>query len=383
MAKTFWIHVNPKIIKWSIEHGERGEEARTKFSVNKWIKPQKKQDNPTFNQLKAYSHYIHLPFSYFLGNEIPKEKNSFVKFRTINNKRAIPTRRLIDTIDDMTSKQEWMKNYLLSQNNNYIFNYLNYISKKDSVMKASKKVSKLLDISNIRKAFHQDADFFNSIRKKISSLGIIIMQDGVVGNNTHRKLHVKDFRAFALVDKILPLIFINSADSKKAKIFSLIHELIHILVGKNEILNVSQNQLHKIHHEQWINSVTINILLPKNELLKYFGGSPKDDSIAISNDFHVSLLATSIRMKDLGEDYSNENLINWARHIQTININNKKKSQGGNYYNTIPSRVDKHFAKAVINEEASGKISLLTASDMLGTSVSKYKPIVNKILELR
>ena len=84
------------------------------------------------------------------------------------------------------------------------------------------------DYSNVRLAF-------NYLREKIENAGIIVMQSGIVGTNTHRNLNVREFRGFLLYDDIAPLIFINSKDSLNGKIFTLIHEYIHFLLQEDDI----------------------------------------------------------------------------------------------------------------------------------------------------
>ena len=40
---------------------------------------------------------------------------------------------------------------------------------------------------------------------------MVAVINGVVGNNTHRRLSVEEFRGFALTDPYAPLIFVNGS----------------------------------------------------------------------------------------------------------------------------------------------------------------------------
>ena len=46
----------------------------------------------------------------------------------------------------------------------------------------------------------------NELRRLIENLGVMAVINGVVGNNTHRRLNVAEFRGFALTDLYAPLI---------------------------------------------------------------------------------------------------------------------------------------------------------------------------------
>ena len=45
------------------------------------------------------------------------------------------------------------------------------------------------------------ADSYRYLRSRISNAGVIVMMNGIVGNNTHRPLEINEFRAFAIADE--------------------------------------------------------------------------------------------------------------------------------------------------------------------------------------
>lgn len=62
------------------------------------------------------------------------------------------------------------------------------------------------------------------LRHHAETLGVTIVINGAVGNNTHRILDPEEFRRFVLTDEYAPLVFINNADGKAAPMFTLAHE---------------------------------------------------------------------------------------------------------------------------------------------------------------
>ena len=64
-------------------------------------------------------------------------------------------------------------------------------------------------------------DALRTLKDCIESAGVLAVFNGVVGNNTRRKLDADEFQGFALVDEYAPLIFVNNSDYKTAQIFTL------------------------------------------------------------------------------------------------------------------------------------------------------------------
>src|SRR5690625_4825546 len=184
------------------------DEIKSKFAIDKWLE---KEREPTFNQLKDLSTQLHIPFGYFMLKAPPHEDTTLLDYRTIKTKGVKkPSRNLLDTINDMERKQDWMRDYLLDNGYNKL-NFVGSINKDDPANKNVTHIRKTLKLStDWYRTMNNRREAFNYLRTKVSDAGILVMQNGTALNNTHRSLDINEFRAFALVDDYAALIFINS-----------------------------------------------------------------------------------------------------------------------------------------------------------------------------
>jgi len=229
--------------------------------INKWICGEKQ---PTFNQIEKFSKDTRVPLGYFFLKTPPIDALNLLEFRTVDSTTAQnPSRDLIDTVRHMENIQEWMREYLVSSGADKVA-FVGAVNPNNSTVSVAGEVRKVLGLSiNWFEKSKTLDESFKTLREAISNIGVVIMMNGIVGNNTRRNLNVDEFRAFALIDEFAPLIFINSTDSKGGKIFSVLHEFIHIGAAQNSLYNPRQFDLPIVNPlETFCNSVTAEIITP-------------------------------------------------------------------------------------------------------------------------
>jgi Zn-dependent peptidase ImmA (M78 family) len=198
------------------------------------------------------------------------------------------------------------------------------------------------------------------------------MQNGIVASNTHRKLDINEFRGFMLYDSLAPLIFVNANDSQAGKIFTLIHEYIHILFEKEDVF-VSEDLSSVNTTEKSVNEITAEFLMPKAHVLSHW--NQNEENLAeiekLSKEFHVSKLALAIRLKDLS--LAKQSLIDEVSAIMVEDLKNKKTAaSGGDHYANHKSRYSESFIKTVIQGAEAGDISYTYAFKLLDAKASTY-----------
>ncbi len=211
----------------------------------------------------------------------------------------------------------------------------------------------------------------------IESKGILISQ--VSG------IPINEMRGFCLPNPSFPMIVLNGGDSDAPRLFTLAHELAHLLLGEDSICNdpVSPNS-----HEVFCNAVAAAVLIPRFELL----GLPQvtvatadhpwtlDELAELASRFGVSREAILRRLATLGKASD--------RHYNAIRLelgkhyaNRPKREQGGSGPRdaVIIRNLGATYVRSVLEARNRGLLSDSSVADFFFERIRWIDPMADRL----
>jgi len=353
--------------------------ASIQESFRKWASGDKQ---PTFNQLEDFSKKANIPLGYFFLQNPPDETCPVLEYRTLGSTTIHNlSRNLLDTVRHMEDIRDWMRDYLISESAQPV----SYVASIDPEGDVGASVNMIRNTLSINETWYAQSksidDSFKRLRTAISNLGILVMQNGVVGSNNHRPLDISEFRAFCLIDTFAPLIFINAKDSRGGKIFSLLHEFVHIGVGEGSLINAETWQVISAIDplETFCNRVVSEILVPEVQFKNKWQESSGDIELrirSIANHFRCSqsvILRRCLDNKLISID-------EYSKLQQKAKLLSQQvtDSSGGNYWATQLTRSDCRFLKALGSSVSEGKTPYTEAFRLTNTNLKTFDTMISK-----
>lgn len=321
---------------------------------------------PTLGQLEKFAAKTRTPLGFLFLKHPPADSLPVPDFRTMGNQTVkAPSPDLIETIQTMQRRQGWMRDYLVECGREPL-EFIGSAEVTSPIGETADSIRKVLSIDEEwAKEFPNWEEALKSFRLAVIDAGILVFANGIVGTNTRRALDPNEFRGFVLCDDIAPLIFLNNADAKSARMFTLAHELVHVWLGKGGVFNLENLQPSDSKIEQFCNAVAAEFLVPQTALQRNWDefSAKSEPFAAAAKHFKVSPIVAARRALDL-KKITKRQFLEFYRAL--LAKHREKKGSGGNYYTTQGTRLDPVFAEAVHRTVSAGKMAYTEAYRLTG-----------------
>jgi len=380
MKENIIIQVNHEVLLWArdaIALNRSNASERTGISVKRLTQLEQGEKKPTLDELKELSKVYKRTVATLLLTKPPKERPLPKDRRTLDSKDLGKYHeKTIMAIRKARSLAVSLED--LKKDAGIAISHFQYqASTKENPKTIANKLRKELNLSEIR-TLENTNHVLEGYIEKIESLGVAVFQLSLTQDG---------LRGFSIVDEVVPIIGIKrGGEQASAKVFTLFHELGHILLSAGGLCDLSENSNLQI--EKWCNAFAAEILIPTSELLQMeivkeqsSAGKKiwlKKDLVELANHFHVgplsilrSLLENGLTTSEYYKDQHNawnKPTFGRAKHPEGRNIAKETiKEKGRTYVSLAFTAFDQN------------RIDLKDLSDFLGVKLS-YIPKTRQLL---
>jgi Zn-dependent peptidase ImmA (M78 family) len=363
--RSLEVNISPAIIKWARESGGfsvKEVAKKLKTSEENYEKIETGKKNLTYRQLNILANYFKRPLATFFLPEPPKEPSIAASFRILPKSEEYLSKELYLAIRKARYYQS-IANELMEDLRIDTKIKIPSVSINDDPIIIAQKERERLGISIDKQLKWQNAySAFNEWRSAVEQLNVLVFQ---------YKFPLQSARGFSLMDKVPPVIVLNSSDNVLARIFTLFHEYGHILLESPEIYaeeeEISENNLEI---ETWCNRFSSEFLIPESVLRDdiNFQDFLKSQQLSelpeilkgLSKKFKVSRYAALTKIRSL-------NLISQSDYeIEKAKLKLESVSAKGKVFITPPQKCihekGKKFVSLVLQSKERG---LITTADIV------------------
>ena len=357
------VAVTQSVLAWALQRADRSyEETVKKFpKFGDWMSG---DALPSLRELEKFASFTHVSLGALIMPEPPDETLPIADMRTRDSKVIErPSGNLLDTIDRYQQFQDWYHDYAREQGAEKL-PFLGSASSQDKPHMVAHRVRELLLLDQITATTPEQ--WRRDIVKALEEVGVLVMMSGIVGNNTHRPLSTDEFRGFSLYDVLAPLIFVNLAgESYGAQNFTLVHEFAHLLAG-HSALSGGDHLLGGTSEEAWCNRVAALALLPDDALAAFDAAQSLQDYRVAARRFGVSAEVALHRLYG-ARRIDEERYGALLEAVRADYGSEKHHTGGGNYYNTLTTRLGRPLATAIVTSTLEGRMGFTEGFRMIGS----------------
>ncbi len=373
------IPVNPAVIVWARETaGISVEEVarRMKKSIEVILSWEKGDDAPTYIQLEKLAYQIYKrPLALFFFPEPPQEETPKQSFRTLPEQEIeIMSSRMKILIRKARVMQENLAelNERANPSEKQIFKELTF-DVNQPLVEMTNTIREFLGISlDMQMSWKNTDEAFKVWRERLEENGIFIFKDAFKDEG---------FSGFCLYDNEFPIIYINNSKSATRQIFTLFHELAHILFRTGGIdtrlddyINYLEGDNRKI--EIICNHFAGAFLVPDSDFNAQTSGFTVNDRTLqiLADRYKVSrevILRKFLDRKIIDQKYYSDKTEQWAKSVKS------QKGKGGDFYRNMGVYLSQKYLELAFTHFYQKRISDSQLANYLGVKTKSLPGMEN------
>ena len=369
--------LNPSVLRWAREsQGYSIGDVAAKFKkrpeeVEAW-ESEDKESSPTYVQLERLAYKIYKrPVAVFFFPSPPSEPDLKQEFRTLPefeiDNLSPDTRYHLRLARALQLSLEEL-NQGSNQSEHKIFDEVEIALEKPR--EAAGAIRDFLGVTlTMQRSWASNDEALKMWRSAVEDKGVFVFK------NSFKQ---EEISGFSITDKEFPVIYLNNSTAKARQIFSLFHELCHVILHTNSISKFDESHYDSLADaerslEQYCNRVAAEILIPAGDFNDQIAGVSNfgDDEVsALASRYRVSREAVLRRVMDIGlvsRDYYLTKAKEW------MDAASGGSRPGGNYYATRATYLGQAYLSLVFARLYQGRISRDETADYLGVK-SKNLP---------
>ncbi len=388
--------VRPEILTWARETAGLSVEATAKrvgfadssrsSAAEKLVAIESGSRSPTRPQLVRMAEVYRRPLLTFYLSRPPAKGERGADFRTIRGETSVKLDALLDALlRDIQARQGMIRSILEDEDE---AEPLPFVGSHDVSDGRREVLASLRDLLRVElqeyRAKRSSSEGFALLRTRAEQAGVFVVIRSDLGNY-YTALETSVFRGFTVADPVAPFIVINGQDARAAWTFTLLHELVHVLLGQTGVGNSSIED----SNEQFCDDVAGAYLLRPREVDDgdLFGDGNFDSVVERINAFadyrNVSrtMVVYNAFRSDLIDDtayrgFSRYFREQWKEQRERDRTRNRGSNNGPDYYVVQRHRIGMSmlvFAKRMMD---AGALSTSKAAKILGVKPKQVQAML-------
>jgi len=363
--------VNPDLLAWArMQAGYSLSDAASKIGVNeaRLLSWEAGPERPSVAKARDLAKLYRRPLALFFLNQPPNAYDLLRDFRRLPGTfRREESPSLLWAIRQARYRRQVALD-LIREGNEDLPRFSGKTTLATKPEELGARMRRQLGISvEQQRRFHNPYEALNAWREALESNGVLVFQSS--------RISMKEMRAVCLPEDPLPAILLNGADHPHGRVFSLLHELAHLLLVRGGVIGTKEEKRLRPEDQQievFVNGSAGAALLPREDFLSDSlvvtqGESsewPEDVLSKLSNRYSVSKEVILRRLVILGvarEEIYQRRKQDWE---EAAKLKPERVQEGAP---PVPvrtlSQVGKAFARLVLDSYHRGAITMNDVSN--------------------